>query len=311
MRVLVIAHGHPDIYPGGSEIVARALAQALRGLPGTDSRFLVVLPGAEEVHGGTGFSSYDGDPNEPLFTAGGFDEFSLGQQSIAHLTHPFAAFLEAYRPDVVHFQHIINIGVEALRVVHTVLPRAIIVYTLHEFTPICNHQGKMLRTDGSLCDKAGPRRCNGCFPQTAPREFFLRERYLKAHFEVVDGFIGPSRFLLSRYAEWGLDERKLRFIENGHPLAACSRDAVAAHANHVPSFAFFGQINPFKGIFVLLDAIEILLNRGVSRFHVRVHGTVLRQSDAFKQQYDDAVQRIRSRPADGGQLWILGPYGLS
>ena len=71
--------------------------------------------------------------------------------------------------------------------IRRVLPDAPIVYTLHEFLPICHRDGQMVRTSATeLCTEASPRRCHECFPEISQQEFFLRERFVKAHFEHVD-----------------------------------------------------------------------------------------------------------------------------
>jgi len=308
VRILVVVHGHPEIYAGGSEIVARSLSAAFRATPGVSSRFIAVLrPGEASIGAGTGFSSFDGTEGESLFTAGILDDFFVSQTALPDLTQTFGAFLKAYDPDVVHFHHILNIGVEALRVTRNVLPEAVIAYTTHEFIPICNRQGQMLRTDDTLCTKAGPRRCTRCFPNIPASEFLLRERYIKAHFEAVDGFIAPSRFVLQRYVDWGVDERKITYIENGHPATGDAGFDLRT-PNPAPVFAFFGQINPYKGVMTLLDAVELLLNGGVSDFVVRIHGTLRRQTQAFIDEYEATVARVRAHPRYAGQVQLLGAY---
>src|SRR6202035_1225094 len=92
-------------------------------------------------------------------------------------------FLEVEQPDLVHFQHTLFLGYDMLRMTRRVLPHAPIVYTLHEFMPICHQNGKMIRSSavrtmkGELCDHASPQRCHECFPRISAQSFLLRERF--------------------------------------------------------------------------------------------------------------------------------------
>ena len=71
------------------------------------------------------------------------------------------------------------------------------------------------------------------------RQFLVRERFIKAQLDLVDRFVAPSRFLLERYAAWGLPREKLVEIDYGrHPIEpapgarfAPGREALAASAS--------------------------------------------------------------------------------
>ena len=62
------------------------------------------------------------------------------------LTRFFREFLLEQKPDVVHFQHTMFLGYDILRVTRNTLPDVPIVYTLHEYLPICHRDGQMVRT---------------------------------------------------------------------------------------------------------------------------------------------------------------------
>ena len=85
----------------------------------------------------------------------------------------------------------------------------------------------MIKTSGRLCYQSSPRECAQCFPGKAPEDFFLRERYIKSFFELVDHFVSPSAFLRDRYVAWGLAPERISVIENGLPDG---RTAAAARA---------------------------------------------------------------------------------
>ena len=142
------------------------------------------------------------------------------------------------------------------------LPDVPIVYTLHEYLPICHRQGQLQRSSGELCLQWSPRRCNECFPEIPPQQFFLRERFAKSHLAHVDMFLAPSHFLLERYVDWG--------ITRPHPLRglrtlAGAQGARPAEERPHNRLAFFGQANPYKGLQVLLGAMSRL--HGVTARH--------------------------------------------
>jgi hypothetical protein len=83
----------------------------------------------------------------------------------------------------------------------------------------------MLRkTDGSLCTRASAVRCNQCFPETAPEQFFLREMWMKKHLEHVDVLTTPSRFMIRHYTDWGIDPARIVQVTNGQRNYGLERD---------------------------------------------------------------------------------------
>ena len=119
-------------------------------------------------------------------------------------------------------------GVQALRSARRALgPDVPIVFTLHEYLPICANHGQMIKArSGALCSKASPSECGVCFPEIGPANLMRRELFLKSFLAEVDAFVSPSRFLLGRFADWGLPREKLVMIENGldgGPVAPAAR----------------------------------------------------------------------------------------
>ena len=170
----------------------------------TDGAFFpwAYRPPGSRPHIGTPFLTVTGNTQEILYYTDHFDYFLQSQRNKHHLTVFFDELLRVLRPDLVHFQHTVHLGMEFIRQVRNTLPDAPIVYTLHEYIPICNANGQMVRTnDLSLCDRATALRCHQCFPDIAPSEFKMRELFIKSHFALVDVFLTPSRFLRQRYVE--------------------------------------------------------------------------------------------------------------
>jgi len=240
-------------------------------------------------------------------------------------------FLLGVQPDIVHLHHTMFFGYDILREIRNTLPSAAIVYTLHEFMPICHRQGQMLRTvDEHPCSEASPMRCHECFPDISPQTFFLRKRFIQAQLSLVDLFLAPSDFLRQRYIDWGIPASKIRTEEYGRtpPEVGVAAPEPRGSRNHL---SFFGQLTPFKGVKVLLEAMAILqepdrqasdpLIRALelaaggpsteessskARPHVRIHGANLdMQPGTFQNQVRDLLEQTRE------SVTLVGRYDHS
>lgn len=288
--VLYVSHNHPTLHPGGAEAYALELYERMRAEEDWNPLFLARIGPNVAQHRtarpGTPFSGVNDDPGQYfVFTeTAHFDFFRMTSTDKALYTRHFTSFLEAHRPDVVHFQHTQFIGVELLSLVRRVLPEAAIVYTLHEFLPICHNNGQLVRTrSGDRCTEASPRRCHECFPEIAPQEFFLRKRFVQTHFDVVDQFLAPSKFLLERYVDWGIPREKIRFEDYGRAQRPPAPEPDLSRAPN--RIGFFGQISHFKGVNVLLKAMKLLGEEGIDA-HCWLHGAnVELQPEPFKEEF--------------------------
>jgi len=260
--VLYIVHNHPSVRPGGAEEYALELYEGMRAanefVPVLLSKTGPPISNTGQLHGGVPFGHVNGDPNQYfLHTNNGFDWFYGVLKSKEIVTFHFREFLEAIRPDIVHFQHTLFLGYDMIREVRNAIPSCAIVYTLQEFLPICHRNGQMLRnTDNTPCLEASPLRCHECFPQYSPQDFFMRRKFIQSHFSLVDQFIAPSRFLLERYVDWGIPRDKIIFEEYGRQPMRAPEPPPSGRARN--RLAFFGQISPYKGVDVLLEAMRLL-----------------------------------------------------
>ena len=284
-RVLVVAHGHPDQAPGGGEIAALALHEALRADTGLDSVFLARHDDAFPIHEGTAFGG-NRRPAQILFHSNLGDRFLFTQRDPSRVWQHFREALEIVRPDVVHFHHYLHLGLEMLGEVRKLAPRVPIVMTLHDYHALCHNEGTMVKArTGELCRRAEPSACHGCFPSRPAQDFMLRERYVKGWLGLVDRFVAPSRFLAERYVEWGIDPARVEVLENlldpgadAPPAGGASTDAAPVPVRPPGEplrLAFFGRVNGVKGVDLLLEAMRRLPADVRARVRLDVHGAGL------------------------------------
>lgn len=303
LRVLVVAHAHPAFSVGGGELAAHNLFRGLDATDGVDAQFLARIGPPIAPHGDTPFMSLRQNARETLYYASDYDHFRLSNRDIVGLQRHFAQYLAALKPDVVHFHHFLGLGLECLRIARNVCPKARIVVTLHEFLSICHNHGQMVKTGrGELCRRATPADCAMCFPDIGPARFFKREMFVKASFDLVDCFVSPSQFLLERFVEWGVPRAKMRMLENGLdvPEVAAPRPVVArvgGASGRRGRFAFFGQLNPFKGIHVLLEAVARMPAQrwGDDSSLIVYGGNLEHQPKPFQEDFDRLLKTVDGR----------------
>jgi glycosyltransferase involved in cell wall biosynthesis len=307
MKVLYVAHNHPTLHPGGAEAYALELYEGMRETPGVEPVLLARIGSnvarQRVAHPGTPFSSVNDDPNQYfVFTeTEHFDFFMLTSRDKSLYSQHLTNFLRAQRPDVVHLQHTHFVGVDLLSQVRRVLPDAKIVYTLHEFLPICHRDGQMVRSFSSeLCGEASPRRCNECFPEISQQSFFLRERFVRGHFENVDLFLAPSAQLMEKYLRWGIEPERIEVEEYGR-LAPAVRAPDPSQTKSPTNIGFFGQLSYFKGAQVMMEAMSLLDND--VNAHLWLHGANLElQTQEFQEEFAALHESLR------GRVTFRGPY---
>jgi len=305
-KVLYVLHNHPALHPGGAEQYALELHRAIR-LSDEIEPILVARtgpsPGRQDTtHPGSPFSLVEDQADEYLVYTewDGFDFFHQTSRDKALFSTYFANFLRAHKPDVVHFQHTLFIGCDLISQVRRTLPSAPILYTLHEFLPICNRDGQLVRTSGELCLKESPRRCNECFPWISKGAFYLRKRFIQSHFQNVDLFLAPSHFLRHRYLDWGIPEERILFEDYGRVPVPPLDDAREGPRTR---FGFFGQFSPYKGVKVLLRAMALLKQSGV-KAHLFIHGANL---ELHGGDFEAETRQLLAEAGDN--VTVAGPYG--
>ncbi len=285
IRILQIAHDHPDWTPGGSEIVAHDLARALDARPGTTARLLVAATSLHRPHGVPGALGAHGD--DLVLQTGAYDRFTMARLDGAGWLDSLRRALAAVRPEVVHLHGLDRIGAEIVPALRRLAPTCRIVMTLHDYQLICANDGLLLTTDaGARCRGASPDGCRRCFPEHAAARHALRRAQLTALIAAVDLFVAPSAFLRERFLEWGLEPGRIRVVPNAvaRPDAAAGAEPVGRRRSRRDRFAFFSNIARRKGVLVLLDAAARLKDEGFD-LSVALHGGLGWADDAFRAEF--------------------------
>jgi glycosyltransferase involved in cell wall biosynthesis len=299
MRILFLCHNHPVLQPGGTEMVARGIFRELRDHHAVEGLFLGAVTGAHrERRPGTMLQAVGGATDEMLVWLGHFDRFFVAQPD----TYGLATLASLFRdldPDIVHIHHLLLFGTETIDLLRRTIPRARLVFTAHDFFPICPQEGQLLTTDGRLCRGPSLDACQRCFPGRPAADFVMRELQLRDGLAEADRILLPSRFARDRYLAAGWPEGRLHLLPNGTAALPPAPHRTPADGRR-DRFGFFGHINRFKGALNLLRASRLLTESGVAH-DVALNGGSAYQSDAF---LDDIRQAFLAAPATRDQ----GPY---
>ena len=269
MKTLIVAHGHPTLHKGGGEVAAYSLHRMLRAR-GHLSIF-VGWGGRSHSPNGGGLTQV-GEDDYLLFTESEYFRFSSFSP---HLPEAFGVLMEAYEPDVVHFHHYLHIGIEAAALVKKLRPATKVVLTLHEYLAICTNDGQLFTKSHEICEGYAPERCaTKCFPTIKPSAFFMREITIKSALSFVDDFVAPSVFLARQYIAWGIPSHRITVVENPLlPGVNVYRPNSRRLVNVLEEMriGFFGQINFYKGLDIVVEGIRLARRLGVN-VTLGIHG---------------------------------------
>ena len=302
-RILVMAHAHPDFSLGGGELAAYNLFQAYRDDPQVEEAwFLGRADRGRGTTGGIGMRR----ANEYLWEQGIGDWHLLKAAHRESVLTWFADLLRALKPTIVHAHHYMHLGLEFLRVIRQVDPSIRVYLTLHEYMAICRNNGQMIKTDGKrLCNRASDEDCRLCFPQYSAEDFWLRRHFIGSHLDLVDGFVSPSQFLCQRYVEWGVAPERIVVIENGQSVDDPLPPRILDEGETRDRFGFFGQVTPYKGLDVVLEALAQMRRKQRRRIVLEVHGANLElQTAAYREKVEALLDPLLQ---EGVVQWV-GPY---
>jgi len=300
ITVAIFAHAHPAFSKGGAEIAAKVLAEHLEA---SDKIKQVVLVGARPEPNMRGFERYA--PNNLIWHTPPVNHLDFSSAEIAVLRRDLETFIKHYQPSVIHLHHFVSFGVEIISLIKQINPAIKVVLTVHEMLAICHHNGQMVKSGSlELCSRASTVDCHRCFPDISKESFWLRSRYIQEHINRADVIISPSQFLLDRLAAFGLDSAKLRMIENPQPVRSpLPSEPLEGRRLRL---GYFGQINRYKGLNVLLKAMKMLAEEQRNRVCLEVHGANL---DLQPADFQEEILQLREEFLEDGSVLWCGAYG--
>jgi glycosyltransferase involved in cell wall biosynthesis len=228
------------------------------------------------------------------------------------INEAFHELLDSYKPDVVHFQHILHLTPDLVGIAKKRgLP---VIFTLHDFWLLC-HRIRMITKERKICDTSKRSKCARCHYQhsdngkTKPdfsylrrkglkqfywawlREYntfryFLNGRFHEAHdiFDKVDLFVSPSHFLRKKFIEHGLNPEKIIYSGNGLKKIMHVEKEDRHRQNGMVKFGFMGGSHHQKGAHILVRAFE-----GITGAELHIFGNVSEKSR--KSLLNGAAQR--------------------
>ena len=295
MKVLIVVHGHPQYSHGGGEVAAYAMYDSLKKA----GHSAYILAWNNQPNAGEEGRSIVQVTNNEWMISTKTDFFTFSSTNLDAI-EAYKTLITSLKPDVIHFHHYIHLGIELPGLAKALLPKVKTFLTLHEYLLICNNNGQMIKTDGQLCEVSSPQACNKCFPSISPEAFFMREGYLKNCLSSIDQMICPSHFLMDRYLAWGVPKNKITYLEN--ILIINKSKTQKSKYDKIKTFGYFGQINYYKGLDILLDAMELIAHLA-PRIRLHINGNF---SSINSPQYQKELEaKIESL---GEMVDFKGPY---
>jgi len=163
LRILLAVHAFPPRSTAGVEVYTLRLARALREL-GHEARVLAARHDLAAEPSGMRERLHEGVPVVEVNNV--HDRGTLrATWDAPGIARAFAAHLEAWRPDVVHFQHLLNLSAALPAEAKRRGMRTLL--TLHDYWADCPRDGLRIREDLVRCERVDHAVCARCL-RTSP-----------------------------------------------------------------------------------------------------------------------------------------------
>jgi glycosyltransferase involved in cell wall biosynthesis len=308
MRILATIHDFPPSARGGSELYTYHLARKLQR-QGHEVELLF----AEESDGwAVERREHEGLPCAVLRRPIPRYHNLFGKQE-PRVDRVLAERLSAFRPDVLHVNHLLHLSTDIARLAH--LHGVPVVFTLHDYWLRCPRI-TLLDSAERICETATTGKCVRCcrdlysrfvrYPlrtgvaglvdraksraklalwgalETPPayQRMRAREEAMRKLVPDVDTWIAPSRFLRQAMINWGLPAERIRLLPHGMSRVGFDPSRRARRDGRL-RFGYVGTISRHKGVHVLLEAF-----RGLREADLVIYG---RRAPRFYAPYGDVL----------------------
>jgi len=158
MRVLLVSHLFPPDHDAGTERYTAELGQRLLAA-GHEVSVFTTTKDIARPDMSVADRTFEGLVVRELVNNLYYEDFSETWRR-PQAERAFADWVDEWRPDVVHFQHLMYLSAGCLgQAARRGLP---ILFTLHDFWLECPRFGQLLHADGSLCATVDFARCGTC-----------------------------------------------------------------------------------------------------------------------------------------------------
>ena len=271
MRILLVAHKYPPHSLGGVEVYTQHLAQALA------SRHEVSVFFRHDLQDGTASSEHDRAVGRVRLRSVSLNPRGLrasppgefwGTFRSHAVEESFTRWLSVFRPDIIHFQHVMGLSARLLPLARAAGVPALL--TLHDYWFLCGNS-QLIWPDGQLCrGKAWGANCVRCaaaarFPSQIVRYlrpalaplFLYRDRVVRGASLKADRLLSPSHFLIGQYTAAGFPPGRFSFLENGIPAREIGSQPRQPGAGTL-RVTFLGSLAWQKGVHLLAEAWRAL-----------------------------------------------------
>lgn len=253
MKIAQVIHGYPPDYMAGSEVYTYNLSKELAR--SHEVHVFTRYIDKDEIRYSVKNTTYDGVNvyriNNPQKISS-FDEVYLDKT----IEDEFNRFLGEVNPDVVHFGHLNHLSMFLVKQAKDFgVP---VIFTLHDFWLICQ-RGQYINPQMEICGDQSVDKCRSCLSShyaahPSAQEMELRMKAARETLSMVDIFIAPSRFLMSKFVEFGVPEDKIIYSDYGFDtdyFKDFHREPSATIR-----FGYIGTHIPTKGVDVLIRAFN-------------------------------------------------------
>lgn len=221
----------------------------------------------------------------------------------------FATLLDKIKPDIVHFQHLIDLSASLIPLCKQ--KGTPTVLHLHDFWFMC-HRVHLLKGDSTTCsgpDEKGAQ-CLDCYfdsliddasnkfdlvgsfiKNNATRfvfkrilraiyrgnSFLQRNVYLKDVLDKVDLIIAPSNFVRDKFVEYGLPDDRVFFLRHGMDTKLFT--GFIKGKKEKVRFGFVGGLGPHKGAELLIEAFNKIKDENAE---LKIYGSYDSNSQRYK-----------------------------
>ncbi|GKT10727.1 glycosyltransferase [Desulforhabdus sp. TSK] len=255
-KIILCTNAYPPHFIGGAELIAHEHAKILKKM-GHEVIVFAGEPNPKRKRYSLRRDSFEGIPVHRICLHQ--RDYSSDFVNFYHeeVQRAFAALVEIFAPDVVHFHNIMGLSVGLIQIAKLKKIRTIL--TLHDYWGVC-HKNTLMKHDGSLCQE--PSVCEDCQAVISGQTWqgiptSMRRDYISQQIHLVDAIVSPSRYLADRYVKDGFDGSKFEIIPYGIDTDRFA-PAPGSSGNGKVRFSFVGYLGRHKGVYTILEALPLV-----------------------------------------------------